>query len=80
MPQNIIANLEESIRYALDDKVPKLQPLSGFDKVVLILDNLYILADVADAERVASHIGPMYPVIDIIFFIHSDAMYEIYRK
>lgn len=80
LPQNIIANLEESIRYALDDKVPKLQPLSGFDKVVLILDNLYILADVADAERVASHIGPMYPVIDIIFFIHSDAVYEIYRK
>ena len=47
---------------------------------MLILDNLYILADVADAERVASHIGPMYPVIDIIFFIYSDAMDEIYRK
>jgi hypothetical protein len=80
LPQDIIANLEESIRYALNDKVPKLQPLSGFDKVVLILDNLYILADVADAVHVASRIGPKYQVIDFLFFIHSEAMYEIYRK
>lgn len=79
-PQDIVANLEESMRYALKHKEPKLRPLSGFDKVVLILDNQYILAEVANAKRVASRIGSMYIGIDILFFIHSDVIYEIYRN
>lgn len=79
-PYDILANLEEAIRYALTDKSKKLGKMAGFDRTVLVLDNRYWLAEITDAKPVAQSIAPSFPVFDAVYMTHAGAMYEIYRR
>ena len=79
-PYDILSNLEEAIRYALMDKSKKLDKMAGFDRIVLVLHNMYWLAYITDAKAVARRITPSLPIFDALYMIHAGALHEIYRR
>jgi hypothetical protein len=79
-PYDILANLEEALRYALNDKSNKLWRIEGFDRIVLVLDNKYWLADIGDAKAVGGQLMPHFPIFDALYMIHAGALHEIYSR
>ena len=79
-PYDIAANQEESIRYALENKAAKLTNVAGFDKVALVLINVYLFNEAKDAEAIAERLVPAYGVFDVVFFINDLAIHRIYER
>ena len=69
---DVDANIREMVLYALQDKVPKIGPLNGYDKKALVLQNTYFFAD--DVEHVAQATEsiiserPELAVFDFVFY------------
>jgi hypothetical protein len=79
-PYDVLANLEEAIRYALVDKAKKLCNIASFDRTMLLLDNEYWLADIADLRAAAQRIARSFPIFDVLYMIHAGVLREIYRR
>ena len=84
MMSDISANNREMISHALGDKVQKLRSVSGYDRVGLVLLNMYPLAgspdEVGIALRNVIRGSSEFSVLDFVFFVEGDVLHLIYEK
>jgi hypothetical protein len=77
-PNDILANLEEGLHYVLKKKSEKLVgKVDGFDRVALMLDNRYVLVDVADISAVAHRLSLRFPAFHSIYLVQAGAVHQV---
>lgn len=81
MAADISASITASIAHAINDKIEKMQSVSGYDKIGLVLLNTHFFGDDIDLAKSATSEcnidGQGKPKFDVIFYVNDQAIYQI---
>ena len=81
---NSIFRTIEMLRYALENKIPILAQLAGYERRVLLLLNTYFFGDDIAAIETSLHQlieeNTSFSILDAVFYVTRGELHQVYEK